>query len=109
MASAIKTQAGGETIYNFNVNVTCSSPVIVDVSPLTATRGAVTAFAAAGACIPGTAVSYIEWCENLTYTKISEAEIKWTCKVSSTAGSYNGMIKDKSGGTILKSFVVTAK
>ena len=93
----------------FTVNVTCSSPKIVDVEPLTAYLNQTTTFTAAGACLPSTIVAWIGNCENLTYVHKMTHELKFKCKPTGTKGNKEGLIKTKSGGSTIKSFTLNVK
>jgi len=103
----IKTKSGGTVLKDFTVNVTCSSPTVVDVAPLSVPSNSTITFTASGACIPPTAVAWIAYCGELTHLDNGTNEFKFKCKTPGNSGKYEGVIKSKSGGTVLMDFEIT--
>ena len=102
----IKTEPGGSVLYDFEVNVSCYEPTIVDVQPLDANLNEFTVFTAQGACLPGTTVAFIGDCDGLGYNYKNSTEIQFYCTPKWNAGPQEGQIKNQPGGTVLFEFTV---
>ena len=85
------------------------APTISSVTPTTATLNESTTFTVNGTNLPTTLTLFIPDCENMTALNSSSTNKLFSCTPSSTAGIKSGLVKDKSGGTTLKTFTVDVK
>jgi len=77
------------------------------VSPLTAVYGKSTTFTIVGTNLPGTLTAFIPGCDFLKMGSISATKATFSCTPKwEGTGAKAGLIKDKPGGTTLKSFTV---
>jgi len=107
----VKDKPDGTILSNFNVNVSktitgCTTPTVSSVSPLKATLNQNTTFTVNGSCLSGVTAFFIPECANLTSLGGSETQRQFQCTPSYTTGIKDGVVKDKSGGTVLLSFNV---
>ena len=86
-------------------NDSCS-PEVSDVSPLSATLGKLTTFTVTGSCLPDTTAFYIDECSDTQPSGGNEQQRQFSCTPGYKTGSHGGLVKDKSGGTVLLSFDV---
>ncbi|MDM8567209.1 choice-of-anchor D domain-containing protein [Candidatus Halobeggiatoa sp. HSG11] len=82
------------------------TPSVSSVSPLTATLDETTTFTVKGICLPDSTAFWIGECENLVAFGGNEQQRQFRCKPSWTTGRKDGLIKEQSGGNILKNFTV---
>jgi len=80
---------------------------ISSITPTTAVLNQSTVFTVNGTALPSTLAMWIDNCENIVSLGGSSSSMQFSCTPSWHAGSQNGIVKDKSGGNLLKSFSVT--
>jgi hypothetical protein len=79
-------------------------PSVSSVSPLSATLNQLTNFTVSGTCMPNTIAPFITNCANLAVTSAGPSQATFQCTPSFATGLQSGLVKDKSGGTVLYNF-----
>jgi hypothetical protein len=79
---------------------------VTSVTPPQATLNEPTVFTITGANLPSTTASWIGECENLQDLGGTPEQRTFSCTPSHTGGLKEGVIKDKTGGTVLYRFTV---
>ncbi|MCI5217781.1 MAG: DUF4382 domain-containing protein [Candidatus Electrothrix sp. LOE2] len=105
----VKDEPNGNVLYNFNVDVAdapVTSPVVYSVTPTDAVLDQSTTFTVSGQNLPSTLAFWIEECENLTSLGGSSTSRQFRCTPTWSIGWKEGVVKDQSGGTVLKEFSV---
>jgi len=113
----VKTQTGGSTLFDFNVNYTDSAttttetpvnctPMVNGVSPTEATLDQETTFTVSGNCLPDTLAFYIDECPNQASLGGNGEQQQFRCTPSYKTGEHIGVVKTQSGGSILFDFSI---
>jgi len=109
-----KTIQGSSTVLVNNI-ITYSIPTVTSVSPQTVTLGTPTTFTVIGSGLTDSLASWIDQCVGKTaptlYTDVGGSSTKrtFTCTPSFSPGTKRGVVKDKSGGTVLYDFTITVR
>ena len=107
----IKDKTNGTVLKTFYVSVQqpVAKPVVHSVSPTSATLGTTTTFTVTGKDLPNTLEAYIPQCASLSFISRSSTAAMFQCKPMYSAGTKTGEIKDKTNGTVLKTFYVSVQ
>lgn len=105
----VKDKTGGTVLFNFEIDVLAGTPKATEVSPLTAKLNQATIFTVKGSNLTENTAFFISGCINQTTLSGTTTERKFQCTPSYTIGSKSGVVKDKSGGTVLYDFNVTVQ
>lgn len=82
------------------------TPVVTQVTPLSATVGQTRTFLVSGSCLPSTLAFHVDDCASVTPTSKGASLWAFQCTPGSV-GVKSGVVKDKPNGTELKSFTVS--
>ena len=88
------------------VSLPCGTPMVTQVSPLTATLGQKTLFLVSGSCLPPEMAFWIKDCEGVELATQGTELMGFRCTPSGDAGFKQGFVKDEPNGTELDSFTV---
>ncbi len=108
--TSTQNRSGTLTIAGKTVTITQRgvSPTVSSVSPLTAKLNKLTTFTVKGNHLTATTAFSVDDCAGVTqFAGGTDTQRQFRCTPSGTAGIKDGIIKDKSGGTILFTFDVT--
>lgn len=82
---------------------------VCSVTPSTAWLGTRTTFTVEGDNLPPTLAAWIADCADLVMGSVTPTRATFTCTPSWTPGPKAGVVKTRSGGTVLKDFTVTVR
>ena len=102
------TGSSGNYTSSRSLSGSCS-PQVYSVTPTTAYLNRETMFTVRGVNLPSSLAAWIDSCAGLRYGSRQSTSAIFYCKPSYSRGSKKGVIKDRSGGTLLKTFYITVK
>jgi len=102
----VKDQSGGTELHTFSVEVEWGTPKVTSVTPTPAKLDEPTEFIVRGTRLTDEIAFWIGECEGMENLYRETEEQKFRCTPSLTTGTKEGVVKDKPGGTPLKSFTV---
>jgi len=105
--SSLKDKAGGTVVRSFTVTVNPPLPTISSITPSTVTLNQAATFTVTGSNLTSTMAMYIPECNGMLPLGGSATSQRFSCTPSFTAGNKVSSLKDKAGGTVVRSFTVT--
>jgi hypothetical protein len=115
----VKDRTGGNTLRDFSVNVSSNTvvapppsctPSVTSVTPSSATLGTPVVFTVNGSCLPNTTAFWVDECASVTaLSGGTETQRRFQCTPSYSHGYKNGLVKDRTSGTELRSFSVNVQ
>ena len=112
--TAIATdKKGNKTTQSIKINIldlyepVDDTPTVISVTPLNSYLNVKTIFSITGKNLPSTLATYISNCMYLTTLSKSPTQMKFSCTPTGIEGEEEGLVKDKSGGTILENFTLS--
>lgn len=105
----VKDEPDGNLLKSFTVSVEWGTPKVTSVSPSSASLDQLTEFAVKGQSLTGETALWIGECEGMNAIDRNTETQVFQCTPSSTPGTKEGVVKDKSGGTELYNFTVNVQ
>ena len=97
----------GTVLYTFTVAVAPGPPIVTGVTPTVVNYDQLTTFTIDGFGMPSTIAPFITNCAGLMLTSTGANQATFQCTPSFFTGVESGLVKDKSGGTVLYNFEVS--
>ena len=107
--TSFDSTGAASSVVSDNITVNAASPTVSRVSPTTVTLNQLTTFIVTGTDMPGTLAFWIAECDGVTNTLRGSMEQRFQCTPRWTTGTKAYDVKDRSGGTSLKSGTITVR
>ena len=107
--SEVKDKSGGKVLKTTYIEVKDNTQKVTSVSPTTATFNQKTTFTVKGSNLTSSLALFIPECKDVRALGGNSSSRTFSCTPSYTTGKKSGLVKDRTGGTILKSFDVNVQ